>query len=110
MNVIAKEERLKQSVDWVVMKKSFVYILTNKNNTVLYIGVTSDLALRLEQHKNKSLKGFTSRYNCDKLVYFEEFLDINQAIVREKQLKAGNRNKKEELISSINPLWDELFL
>jgi putative endonuclease len=92
------------------MKKSYVYILTNKNNTVLYIGVTSDLALRLEQHKNKSLKGFTSRYNCDKLVYFEEFLDINQAIVREKQLKAGNRNKKEELISSINPLWDELFL
>ena len=92
------------------MKKSYVYILTNKNNTVLYIGVTSDLALRLEQHKNKSLKGFTSMYNCDKLVYFEEFLDINQAIVREKQLKAGNRNKKEELISSINPLWDELFL
>jgi len=81
------------------MKKSYVYILTNKNNTVLYIGVTSDLALRLEQHKNKYLKGFTSRYNCDKLVYFEEFLDINQAIVREKQLKADNRNKKEELIS-----------
>jgi putative endonuclease len=91
------------------MKKSYVYLLTNKSNTVIYIGVTSDLLKRLYQHKNKTHKGFTSKYNCDKLVYFEEFSDINQAIVREKQLKSGNRKTKEELINSINPNWNDLY-
>jgi putative endonuclease len=91
------------------MKKSYVYLLTNKSNTVIYIGVTSDLLKRLYQHKNKTHKGFTSKYNCDKLVYFEEFSDINQAIVREKQLKSGNRKVKEELINSINPNWNDLY-
>ena len=76
--------------------------MSNKNNTVIYIGVTSDLLKRVYQHKTKSHKGFTSKYNCDKLIYFEEFTDIKQAILREKQLKSGNRNRKEDLINSDN--------
>lgn len=82
--------------------------MTNKNNTVIYIGVTSDLTRRVYQHKAKKLKGFTSKYNCDKLVYFEEFSDINEAITREKQLKSGNRKRKEDLINTINPEWKDL--
>ncbi|EDP94635.1 GIY-YIG nuclease family protein [Kordia algicida OT-1] len=90
------------------MKKPFVYFLTNKNNTVIYIGVTSNLMKRIYQHKTKSYKGFTSKYNCDKLVYFEEFQSINEAIIREKQLKSGNRKRKEELINKENPEWNDL--
>lgn len=90
------------------MKKSFIYFMTNKNHTVIYIGVTSDLVKRTYQHKTKFYKGFTARYNCDKLVYYEEFNDINQAIFREKQLKAGSRKRKEKLINSINPEWNDL--
>lgn len=82
--------------------------MTNKNNTVIYIGVTSNLVKRVYQHKTKAFKGFTLKYNCDKLVYFEEFNDINQAIQREKQLKSGNRIRKEELINSVNPDWNDL--
>ena len=91
------------------MKKSYIYFMANKNNTVIYIGVSGNLLKRVYQHKTKSYKGFTSKYNCDKLVYFEEFEDINQAIVREKQLKAGNRRRKEELIKQENPNWEDLF-
>lgn len=90
------------------MQKSYVYILTNKNNTVIYIGVTSNLLKRIYEHKAKIRKGFTYRYNCDKLVYYEEFSDINQAIAREKQLKAGNRKRKEDLINNDSPLWNDL--
>ena len=90
------------------MKKSYVYFLTNKNKTVIYIGVTSNLLKRVYQHKTKSYKGFTQKYNCDILVYFEEFEDINQAISREKQLKSGNRKRKEELINLENPNWNDL--
>ncbi|CAL2090519.1 GIY-YIG nuclease family protein [Tenacibaculum sp. 190524A02b] len=90
------------------MKKSYVYFLTNKNNTVIYIGVTSNLLLRIYQHKTKVYKSFTAKYNCDKLVYFEEFDSINDAIVREKQLKAGNRKRKESLINKDNPEWNDL--
>ncbi len=90
------------------MKKSYVYFITNKNNTVIYIGVTSNLIKRIHQHKTKEHKGFTSKYNCDKLVYFEEFEDINQAILREKQLKSGNRKRKEELIIKENKNWNDL--
>ncbi len=90
------------------MKKSYIYFMTNKNNTVIYIGVSGNLLKRVYQHKTKAYKGFTSKYNCDKLVYFEEFEDINQAIVREKQLKAGNRKRKEELIKQENPNWEDL--
>lgn len=90
------------------MKKSYIYFMANKNNTVIYIGVSGDLLKRVYQHKTKTYKGFTSKYNCDKLVYFEEFEDINIAIVREKQLKAGNRKRKEELIQQENPNWEDL--
>ena len=90
------------------MKKPVVYILSNKNNTTLYIGVTSNLLKRLHEHKTKLYKGFTSKYNCDKLVYFEEFQSMNEAIKREKQLKSGNRKKKEELINNENPEWNDL--
>ena len=82
--------------------------MTNNNNTVIYIGVTSDLLKRVYQHKTKSYKGFTDKYNCDKLVYFEEFNDINLAISREKQLKSGNRQRKIDLIESDNPEWNDL--
>jgi len=84
--------------------------MANKNNTVIYVGVTSDLIKRVYQHKTKAFKGFTSKYNCDKLVYFEEFNDITQAIAREKQIKAGNRKRKEQLIKSINPDWKDLSI
>ena len=91
-------------------KGGAIYILTNKNNTVLYIGVTSDLYSRVYEHKTKLYpKSFTARYNIDKLVYFEAFHDIEEAINREKQLKAGSRAKKIKLIESINPEWKDLF-
>jgi putative endonuclease len=90
------------------MKKSFVYFMTNKNNTVIYVGVTSDLLKRVYQHKTKTYKGFTAKYNCDKLIYFEEFDAINLAIAREKQLKSGNRKRKERLINAENPEWNDL--
>ncbi len=82
--------------------------MTNKNNSVIYIGVTSNLIKRVYQHKTKTYKGFTFKYNCDKLIYYEEFNDIKQAIDREKQLKSGNRKRKEELINSTNPEWEDL--
>ncbi len=89
------------------MKKSFVYIITNKNNTVLYTGVTSDIAKRMFQHKTKFYKGFSARYNCDKLVYFEEFSFIRKAIEREKQIKKYKRFKKISLIEKVNPDWND---
>lgn len=90
-------------------KSLYVYILTNKNHTVLYTGVTSDLVNRIIQHKNKLIKGFTAKYNVNKLVYFEEVGDPEFAIKREKQIKAGSRKKKIDLINGINPDWDDLF-
>ncbi|PNQ72510.1 excinuclease ABC subunit C [Hanstruepera neustonica] len=90
------------------MKMSYVYFLANKNNTVIYVGVTSDLLKRIYQHKTKAYKGFASKYNCDKLVYYETFTDINQAIAREKQIKAGNRTRKMRLIEADNPQWNDL--
>jgi putative endonuclease len=90
------------------MKKSLVYFMTNKNNTVIYVGVTSDLLKRVYQHKTKTYKGFTAKYNCNKLIYFEEFDAINLAIAREKQLKSGNRKRKERLINAENPEWNDL--
>ncbi len=86
----------------------YVYILTNKSNSVLYIGVTSDIQGRIHDHKNKTFKGFTATYNCNKLVYYEEFQWIHDAIAREKQLKAGSRQKKIDLIIVDNPLWKDL--
>ncbi len=87
-----------------------VYILTNKHRTVLYTGVTSNLKLRVEQHKLKTnQKSFTARYNVDELVYYEQFFDIGEAIAREKQIKAGSRQKKLDLINGFNPEWKDLY-
>ena len=88
----------------------FVYILTNKNNTVLYTGVTSELRARIDQHKSKYYpNSFTAKYNCDKIVWYEHLDYIEDAIAREKQIKAGNRKAKESLINSINPAWKDLW-
>jgi len=88
----------------------FVYILTNKRNTVLYTGVTNDLFRRINEHKAKQIKGFTKKYNADKLVYYEVFESIEQAILREKQIKAGSRKKKTDLIQRDNPEFNDLSL
>lgn len=91
------------------MRKIFcVYMMTNKNNTVLYTGVSSNLPNRVRQHKEKALPGFTKRYNVDKLVYYEVCSDAYTAIQREKQIKSWSRKKKEELINSFNPEWKDL--
>ena len=80
----------------------YVYILSNTNNTTLYIGVTNDLERRVQEHRSGLIPGFTKKYNCHKLVYYEVFSDINQAIDREKQLKKWSRIKKDNLINTIN--------
>jgi len=89
-------------------KNGYIYIITNKNNTVLYTGVTSNLTKRIYEHKNHLVDGFSKKYNLEKLVYYEIFEDIYLAIQREKQIKAGSRKKKEELIKSINEEWNDL--
>ncbi len=85
-----------------------VYIMTNRSNTVLYTGVTSDLKRRVGEHKSGLGSAFTRRYKVNRLVYFECSTDIHAAISREKQIKAGSRQKKEELVASINPDWKDL--
>jgi len=87
----------------------YVYILTNKNNTLLYTGVTNDLVRRIHEHKKKLIKGFTQRYNTDKLIYYEVFDFIELAIKREKQIKGYSRAKKDRLIDTVNANWDELY-
>ena len=90
-------------------KQSYIYIMFNKKNGTLYTGVTSNLAKRIWEHKNEVVKSFTSKYNIDKLGYYEVFSRIEDAIIREKQIKAGSREKKIKLIESINPGWDDLY-
>jgi len=85
-----------------------VYLLTNWNNKVMYLGVTNDLERRLYEHKNKLVKGFTERYNVNKLVYFEETRDITAAIAREKEIKKWRREKKDQLVNRMNPNWKDL--
>ena len=88
----------------------YVYIMTNKLNSVLYIGVTNDLTRRVYEHKSKvEPNSFTAKYNVDKLVYFESTNSIESAIAREKQLKGGSRKKKIDLINSANPDWNDLY-
>ena len=87
----------------------YVYLLTNKNNTVLYTSVTNDLKRRVYEHKKKLIDGFTKKYNVNKLVYFEATNDIKSAIQREKQIKAGSRKKKVKLIDKLNPEWKDLY-
>ena len=89
--------------------KYYVYILFSKKNGTLYVGVTSDLVKRVWEHKNKVVEGFTKKYSVDKLGYYEIFDDINEAIAREKQLKAGSRQKKTDLIETNNPEWIDLY-
>ena len=87
-----------------------VYILTNLTHTVLYIGVTSDLLVRIQQHKQKTDPGsFTAKYNCIKLVYYETFLRIEEAILGEKRLKNWHREWKMNLINEFNPQWLDLY-
>ncbi|MBA3647629.1 MAG: GIY-YIG nuclease family protein [Chitinophagales bacterium] len=87
-----------------------VYMTANKHGSVLYIGVTSDLFKRMLEHKNKAYpNSFTAKYNCSKLVYYETYGRIEDAIAREKQLKKWNRAWKDELISKMNPVWKDLF-
>jgi putative endonuclease len=92
------------------MKYGFVYILASQRNGTLYIGVTSDLLKRVWEHKNKIVKGFTEKYDVDKLVYYEQCEDIMGAIQREKQLKKWNRSWKLKLIEKKNPKWHDLYL
>lgn len=91
-----------------MLKQGYVYILTNKRKTVLYIGVTSNLQRRIAEHKSGCGSLFARKYHLNQLVYFEAFEDIHSAIAREKSLKGITRNKKETLISSINPTWRDL--
>ena len=89
-------------------KQYSVYILTNKSNKVLYIGVTNDLTRRMYEHKNKMINGFTKKYNLNKLVYFDTTPDVRSALEREKQLENWHRDWKINLISEFNPKWKDL--
>ena len=86
-----------------------IYIMANQRNGTLYTGVTSDLIKRVYQHKSGAISGFTTKYHCKLLVYYEQFEDMLHAIEREKQIKAGSRGKKITLIESINPRWLDLY-
>jgi putative endonuclease len=87
----------------------YVNIMTNKNNRVLYTGVTNDLKRRVYEHKEKFVPGFTEKYNVTKLVYYETLEDPENAILREKQIKAGSRQKKIDLIMGFNKEWNDLY-
>jgi putative endonuclease len=86
-----------------------IYIMTNEYNKVLYTGVTSHLLRRIAEHKDKTVPGFTSKYNVTKLVHYEEYATMEEAIAREKQIKGGSRKKKIDLINSKNPSWKDLY-
>jgi putative endonuclease len=90
------------------MKCYYVYILTNQNHTVLYVGFTDDIVRRVQEHRKKINEGFTKLYNVSKLLYFEKHITCDEAIKREKQLKKWNRQWKENLINKINPEWKDL--
>src|SRR3989338_9222523 len=90
-------------------KFGYMYILTNTHNTVIYVGITNDLTRRVREHKSRQIEGFTKRFNISKLVYYEKFDRVEDAIRREKQLKPWARKKKEWLICSVNPSWRDLY-
>ena len=92
-----------------MQKVGYVYFMANKANTVLYVGVTNDLQRRVWEHKEDLLGGFTQRYKVHKLVYYEIFDDVSNAILREKQIKGGSRKKKLDLIKSMNPEFRDLY-
>ena len=91
-----------------MVKKYYVYILTNKNDTVLYVGVTNDLQRRISEHRSRQCSGFSKSYNLNKLVYYETFLQMKVAIQLEKRIKKWNRSWKNELINQLNPTWIDL--
>ena len=91
------------------MKNPFVYILTNKPRGTLYVGVTSDLVKRIWQHKNNVFEGFSSEYHLHTLVWFEQHASMEAAILREKQIKGGSRQKKIALIDTLNPQWLDFY-
>lgn len=91
------------------MKQPAIYIMANKRNGTLYVGVTSNLIQRVFQHKEGITKGFTHQYGCKNLVYYELYGDMEKAISREKQVKAGTRKNKLKLIESLNPQWKDLY-
>ncbi len=93
-----------------IRRQPAIYLLTNKPFGVLYIGVTSNLPGRIWQHRERLVKGFTSKYNLKMLVYFELFDTMYDAIAREKQLKSGSRQAKIRLVESMNPNWRDLYL
>src|SRR3990172_7412753 len=98
------------SIRVIVIDKLYsFYIMTNRNNTVLYTGVTNDLRRRVYEHKEKKVEGFTKKYNVTKLVYYEVFRGIREAISREKQIKGGSRAKKIELVNGMNAGWRDLY-
>lgn len=90
-------------------KSGYIYLMTNQRNQVLYTGVTSDLVKRVYEHKQKLVEGFTKKYNVSKLVYYEAFDEIMEAIAREKQIKGRLRKKKIAFIESVNPEWNDLY-
>ncbi len=90
-------------------KKAYVYLMANSSGSVIYTGVTTDLLRRVHEHKNKLVKGFTASYNVNKLVFYEVFDCITDAIVREKQIKAGSRAKKRSMVEAMNPDWKDLY-
>ena len=89
-------------------RQYYVYLLTNWNNKVMYVGMTSDLRRRVYEHKNKLINGFTKKYNVNKLVYYEVTLDVIAAISREKEIKKWRREKKNQLVRNMNPDWKDL--
>jgi len=90
------------------MKNYYVYLLTNWNNKVMYVGITNNLERRIYEHKNKLINGFTKKYNINKLVYYEETSDVNSALSREKEIKKWRREKKDTLVLNSNPEWKDL--
>ena len=90
------------------MNQYYVYMMSNKGRNVLYIGVTNNLERRVAEHKSDTIEGFTQKYKCHALVYYEEYGDVNDAIHREKQLKCWSRTKKDALVETLNPLWKDL--
>ena len=92
----------------MLVRSYYVYLLTNWNNKVMYVGVTNDLARRIYEHKSKFVPGFTEKYQVQKLVYFEETSDVEAALAREKEIKKWRREKKNMLVQKANPTWRDL--
>jgi putative endonuclease len=90
-------------------RQYYVYLMTNRDNRVLYVGVTNNLLRRIGEHRDKLIPGFTAKYNVKKLAYFECHGDVRFAIAREKQMKSWSRKRKNELVDTMNPKWEDLF-